>query len=304
MIVGRFAPSPSGNLHLGNLRTALIAWCAARSVGGRFLMRVEDLTTGAAAVAEAEQQQALAMLGITHDGAILRQSEGSDRHRAAIGRIVQEGSTYPCYCSRREIRDAATAPHGSGPEGAYPGTCRDLTPADRAKRERSGRRPALRLRAEGVTVHFRDRVVGPCSGVVDDLVLSRADGIASYNLAVVIDDAEQAVDQVVRGDDLLETTPRQVLLQGLLGLATPEYAHVPLVLGPDGARLSKRHGSVGLAEQLERGATADQVVGLLAWSLGLADPGESMSAPQVLERFDLDALPRGAWLVDPPTLQW
>lgn len=304
MTVGRFAPSPSGSLHLGNLRTALLAWCAARAQGGRFLIRVEDLTTGAAPVAEAEQLQDLAVLGLDHDGTIERQSQLRERHAAAIDTLVRQGATYPCYCSRREIRDAAAAPHGASAEGAYPGTCRDLTPQRRAELERDGRRPALRLRAGGAEVAFDDRRLGERTAVVDDFVLRRADGIASYNLAVVVDDAHQGVDQVVRGDDLAETTPRQVLLQRLLGLPTPEYLHVPLVLGSDGARLAKRHGAVGLAEQFERGATPEQVLGLFAWSLGWAPPGESLDASEVLERFAVDALPEGPWVLEPSTLDW
>ena len=304
MTVGRFAPSPSGSLHLGNLRTAMLAWCAARADGGRFLVRIEDLTTGAAPVAEAEQLQDLDLLGLGHDDPTRRQSERSDAHAVAIDRLIAEGLTYPCYCSRKDIREAASAPHGRAAEGAYPGTCRDLGLSERDRRADEGRPPALRLRAEAVTIEFQDRLAGPSSGVVDDLVLCRADGVASYNLAVVVDDADQGVDQVVRGDDLLETTPRQVLLQRLLGLATPEYVHVPLVLGPDGTRLSKRHGSVGLGEQLEQGATPPQVLGLLAWSLGLADTGESVTATQVLERFRLDTIPHDPWVLDPAALLW
>jgi glutamyl-tRNA synthetase len=162
----------------------------------------------------------------------------------------------------------------------------------------------LRLRADAARVTFEDLRLGERSSVVDDFVLRRADGVASYNLAVVVDDAHQGVDQVVRGDDLAETTPRQVLLQQLLGLATPAYVHVPLVLGVDGARLAKRHGAVGLSEQLARGATPEDVLGLFAWSLGWAEPGESLDAQGVLGRFRPDALPSAPWLLEPSTLEW
>ena len=208
------------------------------------------------------------------------------------------GLTYPCFCSRREIREASRAPHGPGPEGAYPGTCRDLTGDVREARVAAGERPALRLRAESATVSVRDRLRGTVTGIVDDLVLRRADGVAAYNLAVVVDDAAQGVDQVVRGDDLLETTPRQVRLQQLLGLPTPEYAHVPLVLGPDGSRLAKRDGAVTLADRKALGESPEWVVGLLAHSLGLADTGESLRPSQVLDRFDPDLLPTEPWVFD------
>lgn len=297
MTTGRFAPSPSGSLHLGNLRTALLAWCFARSAGGRFLVRMEDLTTGAEPVCEAEQLADLAALGIDHDGEVSRQSERTAQHDAAVATLVDAGLTYECFCTRREVRDAAAAPHGPHPDGAYPGTCRDLTEAERAARNRSGRRPALRLRAGGEVVRVVDQRCGPVESAVDDLVLRRSDGVVAYNLAVVVDDADQGVDQVVRGDDLLETTPRQVLLQRLLGLPTPAYAHVPLVLGPDGERLAKRHGAVTLGQRVARGERIPAVVGLLAHSAGLAEPGEELSVREVLARFDPDRLSRTPWVL-------
>jgi glutamyl-tRNA synthetase len=295
--VGRYAPSPSGSLHLGNLRTALVAWCAARHDDGRFLIRVEDLTTGAAPVREREQLDDLATLGLDHDGPIVRQSERRHLHDAAIERLVDAGLTYDCWCSRREIAEASAAPHGRG-HVPYPGTCRTLSGEQRAERCATGRPPALRVRADRRTESFIDRVHGPCSGEVDDFVLRRADGVASYNLAVVVDDAEQGVDQVVRGDDLIPTTPRQLLLQRLLGLSRPEYLHVPLVLGADGERLAKRHGDIGLSDRLDAGWSVGRVIGMLAASLGFAGPGEEVSARQVLERFDPDRIPTVPWVLD------
>jgi glutamyl-tRNA synthetase len=304
--VGRFAPSPSGSLHLGNLRTALVAWCAARHAGGAFLVRMEDLTTGAVADRETEQLADLAALGLDHDGEVVRQSERRAHYDAAIDRLVDAGRTYDCFCSRREIREAAAAPHAPSPgaeaseDGTYPGTCRDLSNADRARRRAEGRAPALRLRADHTVVTAHDHRLGELELVVDDLVLRRADGVAAYHLAVVVDDALQGVTQVVRGDDLWTSTPRQVLLQQLLGLPTPEYLHVPLVLGPDGARLAKRHGSVTLADRFALGERAEDVLGLLATSLGWAGPGERLDAAQVLERFDPDSLPREPWTLVAP----
>lgn len=300
MSTGRFAPSPSGPLHLGNLRTALLAWCFARAGGGRFLVRMEDLTTEAAADHEEAQLADLARVGIDHDGPVVRQSERAALHDAAIAELERAGLTYPCFCSRREIREAAAAPHGPAPEGAYPGTCAHLTPAEQERRRAEGRREATRLRAGGAVVAVRDAALGTHEARVDDFVLRRGDGVAAYNLAVVVDDADQGVDQVVRGDDLLATTPRQALLQDLLGLPRPTYHHVPLVLGPDGERLSKRHGAVTLADLDAVGMGPGAVLGLLAHSLGLAGEGEHLDAAGVLSRFDPAALPRGPWVFTPP----
>lgn len=300
MTTGRFAPSPSADLHLGNLRTALLAWCASRSVGGRHLLRIEDLTTSSEVDHADSQVRDLALLGLDHDGAVVRQSERVGRYAAAIAELDRAVLTYPCYCSRREISDAAAAPHGASVEGAYPGTCSDLSEAERRNVERSGRRPALRLRAAAVAIDVRDRLLGGSTATVDDFVLRRSDGVAAYNLAVVVDDADQGVDLVVRGDDLWETTPRQVLLQHLLGFDTPEYLHVPLVLGPDGARLSKRDGAVTLSDRRSLGESVPRILGRLAASAGLAEPGEELHAAEVLERFDVDRLDRRPWIADVP----
>lgn len=295
---GRFAPSPTGPLHVGNLRTALLAWLFARSAGARFLVRIEDLDPGRSRREhETGQLSDLAALGLDWDGPVVRQSERRRRHRAALETLRATGLVYPCWCTRAEIREAASAAHGAGgigSEGAYPGTCRRLTAAQRAARERGGRAAALRLDAGGERVAFVDRLHGPVEGVVDDLVLWRGDDTPAYNLAVVVDDADQGIGEVVRGDDLLETTPRQLLLQRLLGLPEPAYAHVPLVLGPDGARLAKRHGAVTLADRRAQGETPADVLAWMGRSLDLASPGEPVDLPLLLERFEPDALPRVA----------
>ncbi|MCU0270645.1 MAG: tRNA glutamyl-Q(34) synthetase GluQRS [Acidimicrobiales bacterium] len=298
MADGRFAPSPTGALHLGNLRTALLAWLFARSDGSRFLLRVEDLDPSASRREhERAHQHDLAALGLDWDGPVLRQSERFALYHEAIDVLVEAGRTYHCYCTRREIAEAASAPHDHLPEGAYPGTCRTLARAQRAAREAEGRRPALRLRAGGVTVGLVDRLCGPYEGYVDDFVIRRNDGAPAYNLAVVVDDAAQRIGEVVRGDDLLATTPRQLFLAGVLDLPAPGYAHVPLVLGPDGQRLAKRHGAVTLAERVAHGDTPDAVRAALAVGLGLAEPGEEPSPATLLERFDPDALPRTPWVL-------
>lgn len=288
---GRYAPSPSGDLHLGNLRTALLAWLFARSTGRAFLLRVEDLDRVRPG-AEQRQLADLAAIGLDWDGVPVRQAQRTPLYRAALEQLRAQDRVYECWCSRAEIRAAATAPHGSLRESAYSGTCRDLTVAQRAKRARqTGRPPALRLAARGEHVTVEDRLHGTVESDVDDVVLWRGDDTPAYNLAVVVDDADQGIAEVVRADDLLDTTPRQVLIARLLDLAVPAYAHVPLVLGPDGERLAKRHGAVTLLDAAAHGRTVDDVVGWMAESLGLAEPGERPAAGQLVGRFDAGRLP-------------
>jgi glutamyl-tRNA synthetase len=213
---GRYAPSPTGDLHLGNLRTAVIA----RRRASHLTIRIDDLDTGRVREQYVQRQlDDLAAVGVEPD-AVVRQSERIPLYEAALARL----DTYPCYCTRAEIRDAPSAPHG--PPGAYPGTCRDRT-------DRPGRPPALRVRADGT---------------VDDFVLRRNDGAIAYNLATVVDDADLGIEEVVRGADLADSTPRQEWLARALGLEPPTFVHVGLVLGPDGQRLAKRHGAVTLRD--------------------------------------------------------
>jgi glutamyl-tRNA synthetase len=338
---GRYAPSPSGRLHVGNLRTALLAWCFARSRAGSFVLRIEDLDPQRSRPEhEASILADLTRLGIDWDGAPSRQSERLEHHRAAFEELRSSGHLYRCWCTRAEIRHAAQAPHpplrgagpplrgagrslpGAGPplpaagpplpaagpplrgagavgaEGAYPGTCRALSSRELRLRERSGAPTAWRLDAHAERVEFDDALAGAAAGVVDDFVVWRGGppsssgpcppqrGVPAYNLAVVVDDAAAGVTEVVRGDDLLETTPRQILLARLLGLPVPRYAHVPLVLGADGRRLAKRHGAVTLDDRLALGETLETVVGWMASSVGLASAGSALSAPEVLAAFD------------------
>jgi glutamyl-tRNA synthetase len=282
---GRFAPSPTGTLHLGNLRTALLAWLFARSAGASFLVRMEDLDAGRVRAGAAEEQLAdMAALGLDWDGEVVFQSERLERYTTALAQLQADGQVYECFCTRAEIRAAASAPHGPLPEGAYPGTCLHLSDAERAAHRAAGRRPALRVHADAARVAFDDRVLGRVEGVVDDFVVSRNDGAPAYNLAVVVDDAAQGVGEVVRGDDLADSTPRQILLARLLGLPVPVYAHVPLVLGPDGSRLAKRHGGVTLRE-----VTPHAALRWMAASLGLPEPAR---ARDLLGAFRPEALPR------------
>jgi glutamyl-tRNA synthetase len=255
-------------------------------------MRIDDLDSGRVRPGVAEQQLAdLAALGLDWDGPVVRQSERGELYRDTLGQLDEGGYLYPCYCTRAEIRDAASAPHGAPPGGVYPGTCRELTHAQRAEREASGRPPALRLRAAETAVRFTDRLLGPYEGIVDDLVVRRNDGTPAYNLAVVVDDTAQGVGEVVRGADLIETTPRQLHVAARLGLSPPAYAHVPLVLGADGSRLAKRHGAVTLAARVAAGESPAQVRAALARSVGLAGAGETPTLVELLTRFDPSLLP-------------
>ncbi len=274
---GRFAPSPTGALHLGNLRTALIAYHRARALGGAFLLRVEDLDRVACRVEHEQSQLAdLAAIGITSDGPIMRQSERFDVYHSIIDALTAQGLTYPCFCTRKEIAEAVVAPHGLGSEGMYPGTCTNLTRVQLDERSASGRPPALRLRSPVDHATFTEPT-GIVTGPVDDFVIRRNDGAPAYNLAVVADDAAQNVTDIVRGEDLRFTTPRQVVLQQLLGYLTPRYVHVPLVYGPDGERLAKRHGAVTLEDLAAKGISATDVRQLLDDSI--TEPLSSWTIP-------------------------
>jgi len=292
---GRFAPSPTGTLHLGNLRTALVAWLFARSQDARYLVRMEDLDTGRVrAQFYDEQLHDLAALGLDWDGPVVRQSERIPLYESALGELREQGLVYECWCTRAEIREAASAPHADVPEGAYPGTCLRLAAAERAEREASGRPPALRVRADGARIAFDDRLAGHFEGLVDDFVVRRNDGAFAYNLAVVVDDAAQGIGEVVRGVDLLDSTPRQLWLGARLGLPAPRHAHVALMLGPDGARLAKRHGAVTLADRAALGQTADDVRDELAASLQLGARGELLTPAELVERFSVNELREAA----------
>lgn len=281
---GRFAPSPSGELHVGNLRTAMLAWLFAKSTGRDFLLRVEDLDR-ARSGAEAEQLRDLKAVGVSWDAAVVRQTERGRLYEEAIERLTAEGRTYECFCTRREIQEAPSAPHS--PQGAYPGTCRRLSEAEREIR-RVSRPSSIRLRSDVDEWAVEDQLHGHYVGVVDDFVLRRNDHVMAYNLAVVVDDAAQGIDQVVRGDDLLPSTPRQAYLATLLGLPVPEYAHVPLVVNHDGVRLAKRDGAVTLGDLAAVGVSAERVRDLLLESLGL--PAGSLQ--DAVPEFDPGRLPR------------
>ncbi len=294
---GRFAPSPSGELHLGNARTALVAWLQARAAGGRFVLRVEDLDPGRSRIEHRDAQLAdLRWLGLDWDEgpdvggqhAPYLQSERHQLYDAALESLRRRGLVYACHCTRREIAAASSAPHAADEEGPpYPGFCAGVDRPD-------GGSAALRLRVPGRAISFRDGLAGESTFApfreTGDFVVRRKDGVASYQLAVVVDDAAMRITHVVRGADLLPSTARQLILYDLLGLPVPEWVHVPLLLGPDGERLSKRHGAVSLREQREAGVPPERLVGLLAATCGLASPGDEITPADLLPRFSPERL--------------
>lgn len=286
MVTGRFAPSPSGRMHLGNLFSFLLAWCSVRSIGGEMVLRMEDLDPQrTSAEFAALIRRDLLAFGLDWDLEVPCQSTRTPAYDAAFARLEALGLIYPCYCSRSQVH-AASAPHLGQSEFVYAGTCRDLTPEQRAAKKRL---PAWRLRVpeEEWTVH--DGLQGDYTELLSrdcgDFVIRRADGVYAYQLAVVVDDADNGVTQVVRGRDLLASAPRQMYLFSLLGRPAPEYLHVPLLLAPDGRRLSKRDGDLDLGALLER-TTPESIIGALAFSAGLLERNEPISAKELASIFD------------------
>lgn len=268
---GRYAPSPTGDLHLGNASTALLAWLSVRAAGGTFVLRVEDLDAPRARPGAVDRcLEDLAWLGLDWDEGPYVQSARRAGYDAAFERLRAAGLVYPCFCSRKDAAAAASAPQEPGDEAPYSGRCRALAPEEAAARIAEGRRHAWRFRVEGEAPGFTDRVLGPVPPrALSDFVVRRSDGIPAYQLAVVVDDAAMEISEVVRGNDLLGSTPRQLLLYRALELRAPTFGHVPLWLGPDGARLSKRHAGITLRELREEGWTAPALRGVMAERLGL-----------------------------------
>ncbi len=303
MVRGRFAPSPSGRMHLGNLFCALLSYLSVKSRGGEWILRIEDLDTARCRPDYARQvEEDLRWLGLAWDeggsaggpDAPYFQSERTALYEAALARLRGMGLVYPCFCTRAQLH-AASAPHREDGLTVYPGTCRGLTPEDIARREAAGRKGALRLRVPEETVTFTDGHLGELTEYLPtdcgDFLLRRSDGLFAYQLAVVVDDAAMGVTEVVRGADLLSSTPRQLLLYELLGWEAPEFYHFPLLLSPDGRRLSKRDGDLGLGALRER-YTPEEVVGKLAYLAG-QNPGGGPRTPEALaEDFHWDAVPR------------
>lgn len=295
---GRLAPSPTGLLHLGHARSFLVAWLSARSSGGRVVLRMEDLDPrrssrelAAAALRDLE------WLGLDWDGPVHYQSEHREELWEGAEELLERGLAYPCVCTRREVAEAVSAPHGATP--VYPGTCRDRFDSLEEARRKSGREPALRFRVPRGEVRVEDALSGEffqdVAAEVGDFPITSRDGQVAYQLAVVLDDARQGVTEVLRGEDLLESTPRQALLIEDLFLERPRWAHVPLVTDGAGRRLAKRRDSLALASLAARGVAPEVLVGWLASTLGaaVADPGAEPRTPaELLSGFDLTRLPR------------
>ena len=307
---GRLAPSPTGHLHLGNAWAFLLSWLAARHERGEILLRIEDIDSQRSRSQFVDGiLEDLQWLGLDWDfipetkkttlecslSGFYLQSRRSDLYAEALAQLEQENWLYPCFCSRSALRNIATAPHIDDVGIVYPGTCRNLTSAQRKKLLAQGRQPSLRLRCPEGVIHFNDAVQGTqcltleaCGG---DFVLRRSDGVVSYQLAVAVDDGHMGVTQVVRGRDILLSTPRQIVLLRLLGYSIPEYAHVPLLLDANGQRLAKRHNALSLRTLRQSGANACNVIGLLGYLAGINPFGSPATPAQLLSRFKLSCLP-------------
>lgn len=289
--VGRFAPTPSGRMHLGNVFSALMAWASARSQNGSFILRIEDLDVRAHNPQYTSYLlDDLQWLGLTWDKGPFYQSKRTELYQEALVKLQQQGLLYPCFCSRADLH-AAQAPHASDGTYVYTGICRNLSPDEREELSKH-KIPATRLRVPNKTYTFKDRVYGPIAQNLaescGDLIVQRADGVFAYQLAVVIDDADMGITEVVRGSDLLSSTPRQLYLQDVLGLSHPHYAHLPLLVAPDGKRLSKRNRDLDLGTLRNQGKTPEEILGFLAYCVGLAEIEEPLSAVQVASRFSWD----------------
>ena len=296
---GRFAPTPSGRMHLGNLLSALLAWLDARSAGGKLVLRIEDLDTQRTSEAFARQlMDDLRWLGLDWDEGGLEpaymQSRRTARYEEAFRALEEKGLIYPCYCTRTQ-RMAASAPHRDDGAVVYSGKCFHLTAEEREAMERRGRRPAWRVRCPDLTVTVED---GNCGTYTEnlaqdcgDFIVRRSDGVFAYQLAVVVDDALMGVNHVVRGRDLLCSAPRQAWLHRVLGYEPPEFFHTPLLLAPDGRRLAKRDRDLDMGALRERYAP-EELAGLLAWYAGLADKGEKVTAKELIPRFAWAKVPK------------
>ena len=314
---GRYAPSPTGELHLGNVRTALVAWLGTRAAGGTFVMRVEDLDPPRVIPgAEARILDDLRWLGLDWDEGPdvggphgpYRQSERETVFRGALARLRKAGRLYGCTCSRADLKRLASAPHAGAEGPVYPGLCRDsdLTVDLDAPPDPRLRQAALRFAVRSGAVCVEDLIAGRyCQDVaaeVGDFVVRRADGLYAYQLAVVVDDAAMGISQVVRGADLLSSTPRQVQVLAALGAPLPTYAHVPLVLDLEGQRLAKRDEATAVRALREAGLPPERLVGVLGWSLGLRAEPTPCAPGELVAGFAWSRVAREPWRFDPAVL--
>ena len=294
-LVGRFAPSPTGRMHAGNIFASLVSYIVARRSGGHVVLRIEDLDP------ERSRKHYIDailrdydLLGLEWEGDVVYQSERGDAYEEAFQRIREQARVYECYCTRADLH-AASAPH-RGEKAVYPGTCRNLTAEERAAREASGRPGAIRVQVPSVKVELEDLFQGHYEQVLSqdcgDFILKRNDGAFAYQLAVVVDDAAQGVTSVVRGVDLLSSTPQQMYLQRLLNLPIPAYGHIPLLVAEKDRRLSKRDVDAGLEELLARFGTAERILGHIAHVAGMVDEEAPLSAEELVRYADLGPLAR------------
>lgn len=304
---GRLAPSPTGHLHLGNIWSFLLCWLAVRSKGGSLVLRMEDIDPDRSRQEYADDiMRDLEWLGIDWDEgpdvggpyAPYTQSLRLDRYAEVIDDLTKAGHTFPCFCTRKELRSLASAPHAGDYGAPYPGICLHLTEAERKERMANGRKPAIRLHGSMKDIPFTDRIRGHISLSWDecggDFPIRRSDGVIAYQLAVAVDDIDQRITQIVRGDDILHCTPRQIYIYSLLGAPLPEYAHVPLVLDAAGERLAKRHQHFEIRRLREGGASAKGIIGYLAHRAGLISAAEPVLPENLVPLFDFSLLPNTA----------
>lgn len=303
-VVGRFAPSPTGRMHAGNIFAALMAWLIAKSQGGTIVLRIEDLDAQRSKQAYIDAvQRDFEALGLIWDEGPYFQHGRDGAYRRAFEALDRKGLLYPCFCSRADLH-AASAPH-RGEKLVYPGTCRNLS--ERERLERAQRKdPAVRIKVPQETIVLDDLVQGEYSQMLDrdcgDFLVRRSDGAFAYQLAVVVDDAEQGISSVVRGVDLLCSTPQQMLLQDLLGYPHPVYAHIPLLVGERDRRLSKRDRDASLDALLQRFGTPSGIIGHICWLVGLRDVDEPALPEELLADFSIDGLP--TMFEDNVQIQW
>lgn len=292
-VVGRFAPSPTGRMHAGNIFAALVSWLVVKSQGGRMVLRIEDLDRDRSKAAYIDDvQRDFEALGLFWDEGPYFQHDRDEAYAAAFARLEAAGLVYPCFCTRADLH-AASAPH-RGEKLVYPGTCRGLTAEESQVRRASGRTPAWRLAVDDRVVALEDIVQGPYEQRLDrdcgDFLIRRSDGAFAYQLAVVVDDAAQGITSVVRGVDLLCSTPQQMYLQDLLGLPHPTYGHIPLLVGEANRRLSKRDRDAALDELLVRFGSSEGVIGHIAGITGLAPTTDPATPEELLRDFSLECL--------------
>lgn len=304
-VVGRLAPSPTGSQHLGNARTYLIAWLSARQQSGKVILRIEDIDSPRIKVNAAQQiEEELKWLGLDWDTGPIVQSTRMPKYEQALDALKQKELVYPCTCTRKDIEQAASAPHLEHELPPYPGTC-STRKVDIAKQ--LGNRPyAWRFRSSSSVPGYFDLFHGevlPRAEYGGDFVVWKNNNTPAYQLAVVVDDAEMGVTEVTRGDDLIPSTPRQLQLYHALELKPPSFAHVPLVVGTDGRRLAKRHGDMRLATFREQGMTSETLLGLLAWSCGWQPSIASVTLQELLASFSLKSIPKEPWIVTEPVIQ-